>query len=28
MLHKGGHLIFAHNLNENGIDVPGMIFIN
>jgi len=28
MLRNGEHLIFAHNLNENGIDVPGMIFIN
>ncbi len=28
MLNKGPHLVFGHNLNENGIDVPGMIFVN
>ncbi len=28
MLAKGPHLVFGHNLNENGIDVPGMVFIN
>lgn len=28
MLNKGGELVFGHNLNENGIDVPGMVFIN
>jgi len=28
MLSKGSHLIFGHNLNENGIDVPGMVFVN
>jgi len=28
MLNKGPHLVFGHNLNENGIDVPGMVFVN
>ena len=28
MLAKGPHLVFGHNLNENGIDVPGMVFVN
>lgn len=28
MLHKGGKLIFGHNLNEGDIGVPGIVFIN
>lgn len=28
MLNGGPHLVFGHNLNENGIDVPGMVFVN
>ena len=28
MLHAGDSLVFGHNLNENGIDVPGLVFIN
>jgi choloylglycine hydrolase len=28
MLAKGAHLVFGHNLNENGIDIPGLVFIN
>jgi len=27
-LQKGKELLYGHNLNENGINVPGMIFIN
>ncbi len=28
MLHKGGKLIFGHNLNEGDIGVPGIVFVN
>jgi penicillin V acylase-like amidase (Ntn superfamily) len=28
MLAKSPHLVFGHNLNENGIDVPGLVFVN
>ncbi len=28
MLHKGGKLIFGHNLNEGDIGVPGILFVN
>jgi len=28
MLNTGQHLVFGHNLNQNGIDIPGMIFVN
>ena len=27
-LQKGDELIYGHNLNANGIDVPGLVFIN
>lgn len=28
MLNTGQHLVCGHNLNQNGIDIPGMIFVN
>ena len=28
MLSREGALVYGHNLNENGIDVPGMVFVN
>jgi hypothetical protein len=27
-LQKGGELLYGHNLNQPGMDVPGMVFIN
>jgi len=27
-LQKGNELLYGHNLNNNGSDIPGMIFVN